>query len=83
MYWRSAGLAEGAEIHVAIPQGEPHAERQEGIEGVAFGEWLNTAYLLKESFGRDAMPKVHLTYIITAHGKPRSKYGSAMTLLNG
>jgi integrase len=23
----------------------------------------------------DAMPKVHLTYIITAHGKPRSKYG--------
>jgi integrase/recombinase XerD len=23
----------------------------------------------------DAMPKVHLTYIITSHGKPRSKYG--------
>ena len=23
----------------------------------------------------DAMPKVHLTYIVTAHGKPRSKYG--------
>jgi integrase len=23
----------------------------------------------------DAMPKAHLTYIITAHGKPRSKYG--------
>jgi integrase len=23
----------------------------------------------------DAMPKVHLTYIITAHGKPRSKHG--------
>src|SRR6185436_17321477 len=23
----------------------------------------------------DAMPKVHLTYIITAYGKPRSKYG--------
>jgi integrase/recombinase XerD len=23
----------------------------------------------------DAMPKVHLTYIITVHGKPRSKYG--------
>ena len=23
----------------------------------------------------DAMPKVHLTYIVTAYGKPRSKYG--------
>jgi integrase len=23
----------------------------------------------------DAMPKAHLTYIVTAHGKPRSKYG--------
>src|SRR5215467_2493810 len=23
----------------------------------------------------DAMPKVHLTYVVTAHGKPRSKYG--------
>ncbi len=23
----------------------------------------------------DAMPKEHLTYIVTAHGKPRSKYG--------
>ena len=23
----------------------------------------------------DAMPKVHLTYLVTAHGKPRSKYG--------
>jgi integrase len=23
----------------------------------------------------DAMPKVHLTYIVTTHGKPRSKYG--------
>ena len=23
----------------------------------------------------DAMPKVHLTYITTVHGKPRSKYG--------
>src|SRR5262245_22761361 len=25
--------------------------------------------------GCDAIPKVHLTYIMTAHGKPRSKYG--------
>jgi len=23
----------------------------------------------------DAMPKVHLTYIVAAQGKPRSKYG--------
>jgi hypothetical protein len=23
----------------------------------------------------DAMPKAHLTYIVTAHGKPRSKHG--------
>jgi integrase/recombinase XerD len=23
----------------------------------------------------DAMPKAHLTYIVTAYGKPRSKYG--------
>jgi integrase len=23
----------------------------------------------------DAMPKAHMTYVITAHGKPRSKYG--------
>jgi integrase len=23
----------------------------------------------------DAMPKIHLTYVTTAHGKPRSKYG--------
>jgi integrase len=27
----------------------------------------------------DAMPKVHLTYIVTAYGKPRSKYGLSNT----
>jgi hypothetical protein len=29
------------------------------------------------------MPKVHLTYIITAHGKPRSKYGLGNDFANG
>ena len=31
----------------------------------------------------DAMPKSHLTYIVTAHGKPRSKYGLGNDFANG
>jgi integrase len=31
----------------------------------------------------DAMPKRHLTYIVTAQGRPRSKYGLGTTLPNG
>ena len=31
----------------------------------------------------DAMPKQHLTYIVTAYGKPRSKYGLGTDFASG
>ena len=55
--WAACGpgpaLHQGPEIHIAVAQGEPHAGWQEGIEDVAWpNKRLNTAYVLKESFGQ-------------------------------
>src|SRR5580693_6081657 len=48
-----AALYQGPEVHVAVAQGEPLARRQEGVEYVVgANRRLNTAYVLKESFGQ-------------------------------
>jgi len=52
-----------------VKNGRIHIERTHGSEDVdiMMSPQLKTAC--------DAMPKAHLTYIVTAYGKPRSKYG--------
>ena len=52
-----------------VKDGRIHIARTHGSEDVdiPMSPELQTAC--------DAMPKAHLTYIVTAHGKPRSKYG--------
>ena len=52
-----------------IRNGRIRIERTHGSEDV------DMPMSLQLQAACDAMPKVHLTYIITAHGKPRSKYG--------
>jgi integrase len=52
-----------------VRNGRIHIERTHGSEDVD----LPMAPELQAAC--DAMPKAHLTYIVTAHGKPRSKYG--------
>ena len=52
-----------------IRNGRIRIERTHGSEDV------DMLMSLQLQAACDAMPKVHLTYIITAHGKPRSKYG--------
>lgn len=52
-----------------IKNGWIHIERTHGSEGVDIEV---SPQLLSAC---DAMPKAHLTYIVTAQGKPRSKYG--------
>jgi len=49
----ASALHQGSEIYVAVAQREPHARRQEGAEDIVGGhKRLNTAYVLKESFGQ-------------------------------
>jgi integrase len=52
-----------------IRNGRIRIERTHGSEDV------DMLMSLQLQAACDAMPKVHLTYIVTAHGKPRSKYG--------
>jgi integrase len=52
-----------------IKNGRIRIERTHGSDDV------DIPILLELQAACDAMPKSHLTYIVTAHGKPRSKYG--------
>ena len=80
---RSSGLSWSSRLETASRRGEVvrlgpqhvkdgriRIERTHGSEGRGHARCR-----LQLQAACDAMPKAHLTYIVSAHGKPRSKYG--------